>query len=69
MVWKLSLQDLHIELFKSVGLAADGSVFQLKLIDLSGKIKTLLKLILVLSVVFVLRKFYSEKISECDKYC
>lgn len=69
MVWKLSLQDLHIELFKSVGLAVDGSVFQLKLIDLSGKIKTLLKLILVLSVVFVLRRFYSEKISECDKYC
>lgn len=68
MVWKLTLQDLHIELFKSVGLAVDGSVFQLKLIDLSGKIKTLLKLILVLSVVFVLR-FYSEKISECDKYC
>lgn len=41
MVWKLSLQGLHIELFKSVGLAVDGSVFQLKLFDLSGKIKTL----------------------------
>lgn len=40
MVWKLSLQGLHIELFKSMGLAVDGSVFQLKLIDLSGKIKT-----------------------------
>lgn len=69
MVWKLSLQGLHIELFKSVGLAVDGSVFQLKLIDLSGKIKTFLKLILVLPVVFVLRRFYLEKISECDRYC
>lgn len=40
MVWKLSLQGLHIELLKSVDLAIDGSIFQLKLIDFSGKIKT-----------------------------
>lgn len=46
MVWKLSLQGLHIELLKSVDLAVDGSIFQLKLIDFSGKIKTLKKLIL-----------------------
>lgn len=69
MVWKLSLQGLHIELFKSVGLAVDGSVFQLKLFDLSGKIKTLKKLFLFFSVVFVLRRFCLEKINECNKYC
>lgn len=40
MVWKLCLRGLHIELFKSMGLAVDGPVFQLKLVDLSSKIKT-----------------------------
>lgn len=69
MVWKLSLQGLHVELFNSVGLAVDASVFQLKLIDLSGEIKTFKKLILFFSLVFVLRRFHMEKISECDRHC